>query len=136
MHLIHYTLEACIMYHIYRVGQNRINAPYMTVHLVISLPKIPYIHRIYMVLANPNNTQCRYPTRTWRPCMNGDDRTVHSRNHCPQKGAAVAEQDWSQKNLYGMKYTWTRFCNKCDVGLIGERFISQVAQAGTSRRCL
>ena len=39
--------------HIGRVGQNRIYAPYMTVYLVISLPKIPYIHRIYMVLANP-----------------------------------------------------------------------------------
>ena len=25
----------------------------MTVYLVMSLPKIPYIHRIYMVLANP-----------------------------------------------------------------------------------
>ena len=25
----------------------------MTVYLVIILPKIPYIHRIYMVLANP-----------------------------------------------------------------------------------
>jgi len=36
-----------------RVGQNRIYTPYMTVYLVISLPKIPYIHRIYMVLANP-----------------------------------------------------------------------------------
>ena len=46
------------MYHcpplcITRVGQNRIYAPYMTVYLVISLPKSPYIHRIYMVLANP-----------------------------------------------------------------------------------
>jgi hypothetical protein len=37
-----------------RVGQNRIYTPYMTVFLVISLPKIPYIHRINMVLANPN----------------------------------------------------------------------------------
>ena len=36
-----------------RVGQNRIYAPSMTVYLVISLPNIPYIHRIYMVLANP-----------------------------------------------------------------------------------
>ena len=27
----------------------------MTVYLVISLPKIPYIHRIYMVFANPTN---------------------------------------------------------------------------------
>ena len=36
--------------------------PYMTVHLVISLPKIPYIHRIFMVLANPKCTlllQCK-----------------------------------------------------------------------------
>ena len=31
----------------------RIYAPYMTIYLVISLPKIPYIHRIHMVLANP-----------------------------------------------------------------------------------
>jgi len=28
-------------------------APYMTVYLIESLPNIPYIHRIYMVLANP-----------------------------------------------------------------------------------
>ena len=31
-----------------RVGQNRIYTPYMTVYLVISLPKIPNIHRIYI----------------------------------------------------------------------------------------
>jgi hypothetical protein len=31
-----------------RVGQNRTCTPYMTVYLVISLPKIPYIHRIYI----------------------------------------------------------------------------------------
>jgi len=36
-----------------RVGQNRIYTPYMTVYLVISLPKIPYVNRVYMVLANP-----------------------------------------------------------------------------------
>jgi len=35
------------------VSQDRICTLYMTVYLVISLPKIPYIHRIYMVLANP-----------------------------------------------------------------------------------
>jgi len=39
---------------LFRVGQNRIYTPYMTVYLMISLPNIPYIHRIYMVLANPN----------------------------------------------------------------------------------
>ena len=38
--------------YIYRVGQNRVYAPFMTVYLVISLPKMPYIHRICMVLAN------------------------------------------------------------------------------------
>jgi hypothetical protein len=37
---------------IFRVGQNRIYTPYMTVYLVVFLPKIPYIYRIYMVLAN------------------------------------------------------------------------------------
>jgi len=31
-----------------RVGQNRIYAPYMAVYLVISLPKTPYINRIYV----------------------------------------------------------------------------------------
>jgi len=40
-----------------RVGQDRIYiyiyTPYMTVHCVLSLPEIPYIHRVYMVLANP-----------------------------------------------------------------------------------
>ena len=36
-----------------RVGQNPISAPYMTVCMVISLLKLPYIHRIYMVLAKP-----------------------------------------------------------------------------------
>jgi len=39
--------------YICRVGQNRIYTPYITVYLMISLPKIPYIYRIYMVLANP-----------------------------------------------------------------------------------
>jgi hypothetical protein len=41
--------------HMFRVGQNRIYTPYMTVYMVISLPKIPYTHRIYMVLANPTH---------------------------------------------------------------------------------
>jgi hypothetical protein len=36
-----------------RVGQNHIYTPYLTVHLVICLPKKPYTHRIYMVMANP-----------------------------------------------------------------------------------
>jgi len=31
-----------------RVGHNRKSAPYMTVCMVISLLKIPYVHRIYL----------------------------------------------------------------------------------------
>jgi len=38
-----------------RVGQDRIYTPYMIVYLVNSLQKIPYMHRIYMVLASPKN---------------------------------------------------------------------------------
>jgi len=44
----------------YRVGQNRIYTLYMTVFLVIFLPKILYILRIYMVLANPIYVRCTY----------------------------------------------------------------------------
>ena len=40
---------------VYRIGQNRMYTPYMAMYLVISLPKIPYINRIYMVLANPTS---------------------------------------------------------------------------------
>jgi len=32
---------ACTFAHMFRFGQNRIYAPYMTVYLVISLPKTP-----------------------------------------------------------------------------------------------
>ena len=35
---------------VYRVGQNLIYTPYMTVCMVISLPNIPYIHRIYVYM--------------------------------------------------------------------------------------
>ena len=48
---------------IFRVGQNCIYTPYMTVYLVISLPSVPYMHRINMVLANP--------THFW-PHLDGD----------------------------------------------------------------
>jgi hypothetical protein len=42
-----------------KVGQNRIYTPYMTVYLVVSLPKIPCIHRINIDLANPKSmTPC------------------------------------------------------------------------------
>ena len=34
--------------YIRRFGQYCMYTPYMTVYLVISLPKIPYIHRIYV----------------------------------------------------------------------------------------
>jgi len=40
----------------HRVGQNRMYTLYMTVYFMKSVPKIPYIHRIYMVLANPTHT--------------------------------------------------------------------------------
>jgi hypothetical protein len=49
-----------LILHIRRVGQNRIYTPYMTVYLIESLPKIPYIHRIYMAMANPTYTVYAY----------------------------------------------------------------------------
>ena len=50
---IYPSFPACVYLYMCRVGQNCIYTPYMTVYLVISLQIIPYIHRIYMVLANP-----------------------------------------------------------------------------------
>ena len=56
------TLLPCHMHcvHMCMVGQNRTYTPYMTVYLVISLPKIPYIHCVYMVLANPTHVPTLY----------------------------------------------------------------------------
>ena len=48
-------VSKCCVHNMIRVGQNHIYTPDMTVYLVISLPKIPFIHRIYMVLANPEH---------------------------------------------------------------------------------
>ena len=45
---------------IYRVGQNRKYMYKYTVYLVISKLKIPYVHRIYMVLANPRYIRCTH----------------------------------------------------------------------------
>jgi hypothetical protein len=48
--------QACVfssVMHMCRVGQDRTYTPYMTVYLVISQPNIPYLLRIYSVLANP-----------------------------------------------------------------------------------
>jgi|AntDeeMinimDraft_5_1070356.scaffolds.fasta_scaffold67573_1 hypothetical protein len=42
---------------IFRIGQNRIYTYIYTVYLVIPKPKIPYVHRTYMVLANPRHIQ-------------------------------------------------------------------------------
>jgi len=39
--------------YIYRVRQDRIYPPYMTFYTIESLQKTPWMHRIYMVLANP-----------------------------------------------------------------------------------
>jgi hypothetical protein len=63
----------------HRFGQNRIYTPYMTVYLVISLPKIPCIHRIYMVLANPIFIACELRNRSisllWDVCYIRDPET-------------------------------------------------------------
>ena len=41
-------VHLCLQPRICRFGQNHVYAPYMTVYLVVSLPKTPYIHRKYM----------------------------------------------------------------------------------------
>jgi hypothetical protein len=58
--------------HVCRVGQIRIYAPYMTVCFSISLPKVPYIHCIYMLKANSTHVYvwacvCFFPTASCQP---------------------------------------------------------------------
>jgi hypothetical protein len=66
-----------------RIGQNRIYTPYMTVYLVISLPKLPYIHRIYMVLANPRNVCPVHTTELPAPLKKDNKSAATSlENHC------------------------------------------------------
>ena len=70
-------LPCCVKCHMHRVGQNRLYTPYLTVYLVISLPKTLYTHRIYMVLANPTHAWyvqgCSYAASltlsVCRPCV-------------------------------------------------------------------
>jgi hypothetical protein len=68
----------------------------MTVYLVISLPKIPYIQRIYMVLANPTGKQRRelhfltpidHISPPTDPIFVIFTRAVYKEYHCNKNGA-------------------------------------------------
>jgi len=88
---------------IYWVGQNHIYTLYMTVYLVVSLPRIPYIHRIYTVLANPANVchvhllpwlvssallglQVKGPKRGWEGDMQYVLALLSFKHHCRTLG--------------------------------------------------
>ena len=58
-----------------------IYTPYMTVYLVISLPKIPYVNRIYMVLANLS-----YMASVYTGLTNRSSSTLSC--SCQQRGGA------------------------------------------------
>ena len=87
---------------IYRVGQNRIYTPYMTVYLMKSLQKRPYIHRIHMVLANPKYLP-KAPFRAlWHP-PTGDFISTHRRLYLyPQATSFVPTGDFicTHRQLY------------------------------------
>jgi hypothetical protein len=91
--------------YMYRVGQNRKYTPYMTVYLMVSLPKIPYIHRIYMVLANPI-----YVAHKHRECDNGcighvwEDCTLrHSRCCIRNSSTRLHNTEYMCTHMYSYK---------------------------------
>jgi hypothetical protein len=43
-----------LAWHMIRVGRNSIYAPYMTVYMMKSLPKLPYTHHIFIGSGQPN----------------------------------------------------------------------------------
>jgi len=78
----------------------------MTVYLVISLPKLPYVHRIYMALANPTHLQAahciipllplyfywRYPASLyWRRW------SIYRRSYTPLASTRVNPLPWASK---------------------------------------
>ena len=86
---------------IYRVGQNRISAPYMTVCMVIPLLRIPYVHRYTykcMVLANP-----MYVRYCWQGSyyINGHRRRIIPRRFWP----TLVVKYWYQFNLHRLPDT-------------------------------
>jgi len=62
-----------------RVGQNHVYTLYMTIYLVMSLPKVPYTHRTYMVLANPKYGACGYKIRVPHEYQTGRGMTCIGR---------------------------------------------------------
>jgi len=61
--------------HIYRIGQNRICTPYMTVYMLVPLLKIPYIHRIHTVYTVPAEIPYIHHAHCMYVCMYGPDQT-------------------------------------------------------------
>jgi hypothetical protein len=92
-----------------RVGQNRIYTQYITVYLAIFLPKTPYIHRTYMVLANPRHVL---------PCLG---LTARSRtallHHKPRKahsGSCTVKISGSEQHYRDLKYQYQWLWNGCE----------------------
>jgi hypothetical protein len=86
--IITHNTTLCVMC---RVGQNRIYTSYMTVYFVISLPKIPYIQRIYMVLANSSHVCIHIPPL--HSSLNLQQHPTKDRGITPQN-AKQSQRGW------------------------------------------
>jgi len=95
-----------------RVGQNRIYTPYMTVHLVIFLPKILYTHRIYMVLANPTYVH-RVSLILANPTNNAWDHE-HRRSHDTQSQNTAGHTIHNHRTQQVTRYTITEHSRSHD----------------------
>ena len=86
--------QVLVVAHINRVGQNRIYTLYMALHSMQSLQTIPYIHRIYMVLANPTHEHCASSSKCNVPCIpqsSHHDRSPHSQVCCTHQHCASSK---------------------------------------------
>jgi len=92
-----------------RVGQNWLYTPCVTVIFVISLPRIPWIHHIYVVLAIPKDDTCR-------DCelLSVDYATSSNRSSWVQ----LACWQWlnaNKSNVYEFKREWNQTWMKSNV---------------------
>jgi len=64
-----------------RVGQNCLYMLYMTVNPVISLPELPYIHRMQVVMANPTYGPSCTHMRTTKHARTRTRTCTHTHTH-------------------------------------------------------
>ena len=101
--------------HTSRVGQNRIFTPYMTVCLVNTLHKIPYIHRIYIWFWPTLHTSIHRQSNTHTHTQTHTNTHPHTHTHTQTRTHTQAKQHTrsllQRKYAQALHLVLTRHCH-------------------------